>query len=240
VLALHGWLGRGADWAPVAARLPVCVLAPDLPGHGASSVAPVSMDETADALVALLDEQGIARAVVAGYSMGGRLALHLALRHPDRVAGLLLVAASAGLPEEGERAARRALDAERAAALRADPDGFLERWYAMPLFDPLDAAARARLAADRRAHGNPEGWARALTAFSTGAQPWLGDRLHEIRVPTVALAGSADAKFAALARRMATAGPLTAEVVPGAGHALLAERPDAVAAALARLLASAS
>lgn len=240
VLALHGWLGRGADWAPVAARLgaAVRVVAPDLPGHGASDAPPeaFTMDGAADGLAALLDAVGLERAVVAGYSMGGRLALHLALRHPGRVAGLVLVAASPGLAAEEARAARRAEDAARAAALLADPAAFLARWYAMPLFDPLGADARARLAADRRAHGDPAGWARALVGLSTGAQPWLGDRLHEIRVPAVALAGAADAKFAALARRMADAGPFVPVLVSGAGHALLAERPDAVADSLALVL----
>lgn len=251
VLALHGWLGRGADWLPVAGALTAAGVEADwlTPGPGSlglglrASELRAPFDGVADGIVRLLDAEGVGRAVVAGYSMGGRLALHFALTHPARVAGLVLVGASPGLPDEKERAARRALDRERAAALRADPDAFLNAWYAMPLWDPLDDAARARLVADRKAHLDVKEAAAALEAFSVGAQPWLGDRLHEIRVPTVLLAGAIDAKFAALARRMAgapstspDAARIEAVVVPDAGHALLTERPDAVASAVKRVI----
>ena len=190
------------------------------------------MDRAADAMVRLLDEAGLGHVVVAGYSMGGRVALHIALRHTDRVAGLILISTSAGLRTEGERAQRRAADAARAAAVLRHPPDFVRDWYASPLFDPLTTARRDALAADRLANGRPEGWARALARLSVGAQPWHGERLREIRVPTVVLAGSADAKFTAIAREMAAAGGFTCTIVPGAGHALLVERPDAVASAI--------
>src|SRR5690606_6250597 len=134
VLLLHGFLGRGADWDPVALRLARLFrpLVPDLPGHGrAVGLAEVAytMDGAADALAATLDALGLERAAVAGYSMGGRLALHFALRHPERTAALVTVSASPGLRTEAERAARRALDAERATEIAADLPAFLDRWY---------------------------------------------------------------------------------------------------------------
>jgi pimeloyl-ACP methyl ester carboxylesterase len=106
-------------------------------------------------------------------------------------------------------------------------------WYAAALFDPLPAPVRATLAADRLAHGSPEGWARALNGMSVGVQPWFGDRLHEIRVPVTVLAGAVDAKFTALAHQMADARGFDLTIVPGAGHALLVERPIVVARAIA-------
>ncbi len=239
VLALHGWMGRGDDWAPVAAALDSStrVLLHDLPGHGqeACEDADFTMDGAASTVIAALDAAGAGRAVVAGYSMGGRVALHLALLHPDRIAGLVLVSASPGLRTDSERAARRALDAGRAQSLVADPARFVAEWYAAPLFDPLPAPARAALAADRLAHGSPAAWAKALAGLSPAAQPWYGDSIAGIGIPTAVLAGAVDAKFTALAHEMAGDGRFDATIIPGAGHALLVERPDAVAGAIAEV-----
>ena len=92
------------------------------------------MDGAAEYLAALLDNEALPRAGVVGYSMGGRLALHLALRHPDRVGKLVLFSASPGLKTEDERTARREVDLQRAAEIEEDLGGFLRRWYRMPLF----------------------------------------------------------------------------------------------------------
>ncbi|MFN3596045.1 MAG: alpha/beta fold hydrolase [Rubricoccaceae bacterium] len=241
VLALHGFLGRGADWQPVGAaaaragaRAPH-LLAPDLPGHGAAADAPpeaFSFEGALATLAAFLDRRRVPQAHLAGYSMGGRLALGFALRYPERVASLVLLGASAGLPTRDARAARRDLDAARAADLRRDFPAFLRAWYRMPLFASLGPARRDALVADRLAHGRPEALARALVGLGTGAQPWLGEQLRALRVPGVAAAGARDAKFVGLARALAAAGPFRVVVVPGAGHALLAEAPGAVAAIL--------
>lgn len=242
VLALHGFLGHRADWQPVATALAKTsdeqaprLLAPDLPGHGTAADAPgaaLSFTGALGALAAYLDRKGAARVHLAGYSMGGRLALGFALRYPARVASLVLLGASAGLPSEADRAARRALDDARAAHLRADFPAFVRAWYRMPLFQTLTDAQRDALVADRLAHGRPEALARALVGLGTGAQPWLGDRLHALRVPAVAVAGAHDAKFVRIAERLAGAGPFRTVVVPGVGHALLTEAPATVATLL--------
>lgn len=240
ILALHGFLGSGADWQPVAERLDVQVLAPDLPGHGTAthlSAPAYSMDGAADALVADLEARQLGAVVVAGYSMGGRLALHLALRHPERVAGLALVSASPGLPTKAERAARRQLDAERAVALHRDLPGFLDRWYRADLWGGLSDETHRQLV-ERRSANDPAELAKSLRGMGAGAQPWHGDRLREIGVPGAVAAGARDAKYVALARAMAARSSLRPVVVPDAGHALLSEAPAAVASCLTDLLSS--
>jgi pimeloyl-ACP methyl ester carboxylesterase len=132
------------------------------------------------------------------------------------------------------------VDAERAVSLLADPSRFLSEWYDAPLFDPLTPAQRAALVADRLTNGRPAGWAAAIEGLSLGAQPWHGDRLDEIRVPATVLAGAVDAKFSAIAREMAANGGFGSTIVPGAGHALVVERPDAVSSAIANVARTAA
>lgn len=237
-LCLHGFLGRGADWRGVQRHLPEgCELrAPDLPGHGQSrglDAGAYSIDGAADRLAATVDEP----VDVVGYSMGGRVALHVALRHPSRVRRLVLVSASPGLETDAERAARRAVDAERAAEIVADFPAFMDHWYRMPLF-ALPDERRQRLTADRLAHNDPDELARALVGIGTGSQPSHWDALRGISVPTLAVAGALDSKYVALTRRMAEADPVQAAVVPGVGHAVHAEAPDALATLLTQFLTS--
>src|SRR5215218_1623916 len=143
VLFLHGFMGSSADWREVMAALGdrTFRIAMDLPGHGASlELAPdtYTVEGAARAVIRTLDGLEVVRPVVAGYSMGGRLALYLALRYPERCAGLFLESASPGLESAGERAARRAADESKAGRLESgDFDEFLQDWYRQQLFAPL-------------------------------------------------------------------------------------------------------
>lgn len=228
-------MGTGADWSAVRdhlATLDIQVAAPDLPGHGASvgqAASDYTMDAVSDRLAAQIG--GGESAVVAGYSMGGRIALHLARRHPERVAGLVLVSASPGLRTATERAARRALDAERAAAIAADFPGFLDRWYRAPLWGGLADGLRQRLV-ERRLANDPAELAAVLEGLGTGAQPSHWSGLSDLPGPAWALTGSRDTKYVQIVREMAEAGPIQPVIVPDAGHALLDEAPAAVADAL--------
>lgn len=244
VVFLHGFMGRGAVWHPVAAALRAthrCVLV-DLPGHGQSLGLPeaaYSMAGAAHALAATLDHLALAEAQVVGYSMGGRLALYFALHYPDRCTSLVLESASPGLRTEAERAERRRLDAERAARLTSDFPAFLDAWYQLPLFASLHRhpGLVPRLQRARRTN-DPAELARALVGLSTGAQPSLWNRLPALRVATLALAGALDAKYVALAQAMQRQAPaLRAEILPATGHNGHAERPQVYLEHLRRWLA---
>ncbi len=237
VLFLHGFMGARGDWDEVAGRLvpDLRCLAVDLPGHGEAVGLPdeaYTFPATAAALAATLDALGIGRCRVVGYSMGGRLALYFALAHPERCARLVLESASPGLRTEAERAKRRSLDAWRADAAEADFAGFLDRWLRLPIFALLDADARAAFA-ERRRRNDPAELARSLRGSGTGRQPSLWPDLSRLAVPTLAVAGAADAKFAEIAFAMSVAGPPVVPMVVSGGHTVHAQRP-ALFAALVR------
>jgi len=230
LVLVHGFTQTAASWGPVADRLSPRfeVVRPELPGHGAAAGA--RLDFLAAA--AAIGEAG-GPATYVGYSMGGRLCLRLAVDRPDLVRRLVLVGASAGLADPVERAERRAADERLAAEIERDgTEAFLERWLAQPLFatfraSPDDLAARRR--------NPPAGLAAALRSLGTGAQEPLWDRLAELEMPVLLVAGQADIKFAALARRMAESVGAVARLalIPGAGHAAHLERPDAFCAVVA-------
>lgn len=235
ILFLHGFLGSSADWKLVVEALHdnFCCVAADLPGHGASLVLPPEGYTTggaAEAMVGLLDGLGVERPVIVGYSMGGRLALYLALRHPERCAGLFLESTTPGIEDGAERSVRRKTDEERARRLEiGDFDAFLQDWYQQPLFAPLARDEELlRRTIEQRRNNDPAGLARSLRGMGTGNQPSLWRELSGLRVPTLAVAGALDGKFVRIGRRMAEES-LAARftLVPNVGHNVHAEAPEA-------------
>jgi 2-succinyl-6-hydroxy-2,4-cyclohexadiene-1-carboxylate synthase len=205
-------------------------VAPDLRGHGAASeLRPVTLSAVLSDLRALSPE----RFVLAGYSMGGRIALHCALAHPARVTRLVLVSASPGLADSADRAARREADEALAASLERDGlEAFAARWAAQPLFAGMAPPAAALAQEDRR-RNSAAGLAAALRGLGNGVLAPLWSRLGELAMPVTLVVGERDAKFVGIARAMEPLIPsCRLVVVPGAGHAVHLEAPAAVASAL--------
>jgi 2-succinyl-6-hydroxy-2,4-cyclohexadiene-1-carboxylate synthase len=248
VLFLHGFMGSSADWREVMAALGdrTFRIAMDLPGHGASlELAPdtYTVEGAARAVIRTLDGLEVVRPVVAGYSMGGRLALYLALRYPERCAGLFLESASPGLENSSKRAARRAADESKAQRLESgDLEAFLRDWYRQPLFASLaqdDNLLRQTTEARRR--NDPGELARSLRGMGTGSQPSLWGELEGLSRPALAVAGGLDEKYAGISSRMASINPkIECAVIPGAGHTVHAETPAAYASLLGRFVAGLS
>ena len=234
VLFLHGFMGSAEDWQDVIATLDErCrCLAVDLPGHGESVGLlreAYTTEGAARTVLGLLDELDFGPPTIIGYSMGGRLALYLALRHPARCAGLFLESASPGIESAAERWARREADEERARNLEEDFGTFLRDWYRQPLFASLarhEGLVGAMI--ESRARSDPGELARSLRGTGVGRAPSLWGELAELRVPALAVAGALDEKFVEISHRMADLNPrLRTVIVPGAGHNIHLESPEA-------------
>jgi 2-succinyl-6-hydroxy-2,4-cyclohexadiene-1-carboxylate synthase len=232
LVLLHGFTQTRQSWRRTVAALggSYRALTPDLPGHGlAAERRPASFAACAAYVRALADGP----CVLAGYSMGGRVALHAALAVPGLVERLVLVGAGPGIADAAEREARRQADAALADRIEEiGVEAFAEDWGAQPLFAGQDERVAAAAHADRL-RNTAAGLAAALRGLGTGVMPPLWDRLPELAMPVTLVAGERDEKFRAIAERMAVAIPrCRVEIVAGAGHAAQLERPEAVAAAI--------
>jgi 2-succinyl-6-hydroxy-2,4-cyclohexadiene-1-carboxylate synthase len=230
------------------------LVAVDAPGHGRSAgVVAAGLWDTAELLVQSVAPHlvgagaaGIAGAtsdppIWLGYSMGARLALHVALAHPEAVGRLVLVSGTAGIDDPGERSLRRARDEALAAHIeQVGVPTFLDEWLALPLFAGLGPANDQRL--ERLANTAP-GLAASLRTTGTGVQEPLWGRLDELRaraLPTLVVAGAWDDRFRQLGKRLVEdIGPsATLAVVPEAGHTPHLEQPEAFLGVVAPWLGS--
>ena len=191
ILCIHGVGSSMASWEPVVERLsdesPIVTY--DLRGHGASDkpAGPYELDDfVADALQ-LLRQLGISRCDVVGFSLGGLIAQAIALAEPDLVRRLVLIGTIAGRSElERERVLRRyqELVAEGPAAIA---ERSVERWFTPEYLEAHPEAReetiREMTALDRSAY---------TAAYRVLATSDLADRLHELHMPTLAIAGSGD------------------------------------------------
>ncbi len=206
------------------------VLTIDLPGHGENAGLSASLEDTADLLAEVLPKDPF---ILAGYSLGGRVALHFALRHPRRLAHLVVLSATPGIANHEERRARRERDDELADRIEViGTDAFLDEWLAQPMFksvpvDPIERAARSH---------DARGLADSLRHAGTGTQDVLVEPLRQLNTPTLILAGANDEKFAHEANRLGEAiARSTRRLVPHASHAAHLEQPEGVATLVATL-----
>lgn len=224
VVLIHGFTQSSRSWGQVAATLAEdhTVIALDAPGHGQSAGVEADLPTGADLMARAGGE-----AAWVGYSMGGRYALHVALRHPGLVRRLVLVSATGGMDSPEERGARRQSD--EGLATRVEDEGvaaFVAWWLQRPLFATLPPAAAA---VETRLGGTAAGLAASLRLAGTGTQEPLWSQLPRLEMPVLVVAGHQDQVYVGHARRLAAGigTNATLAVVPGAGHACHLERPDA-------------
>ncbi|MFQ5535961.1 MAG: 2-succinyl-6-hydroxy-2,4-cyclohexadiene-1-carboxylate synthase [Gemmatimonadota bacterium] len=250
---LHGFTGSAAAWPreiteglASAGHGPVLL---DLPGHGPGRSGAGGDDREDDFSLEAVHRRirramGEEPAPLIGYSMGGRLALSFAAEHPGRVSRLVLEAASPGLADEEERAARRRRD--KALALRIEEGGmaaFVDEWERLPLFESQNALPEEVRRAQRelRLRHDSAPLAEALRCLGTGALPSYWEELVRMELPVLLIAGELDTKFVKIARKMARRLPDARLVItPGAGHRVHLERPGAWLSAVVAFLAAES
>lgn len=245
VICLHGFMGDGSDWDAFATafslRMPDWqVVAPTLPGHGPE----LNGDwDVSGAIRRWMDSHGIEQAVVAGYSLGGRLGLGLVLDEPERFPAFVGISTTAGIINRMEREARREADhalAERLrSCLKRDAfQDFLEDWWALPVFSsPYSRESHRHAFLESRLKKSPVALAEALERWSPGVLPSEWDRLAGYPGKVLLLSGEADAKFTAISDRMQElfVGARAHQLI-AAGHQLLVERPSELAAIVAEFL----
>lgn len=222
IVFVHGFTQTGRSMVPVAERVATFgyqTAVVDLPGHGESTNVRADLRRTADLLAATTGP-----AIYVGYSLGGRVCLHLALNSPHVVHRLALIGASPGIVDDDERAVRRTADDQLAQhILDVGVQQFIDEWSAQPLFAGLQLTDDDR---SDRLRNTALGLAESLRLSGTGTQLPLWDWLVALNMPVLALAGELDAKFVPIAERIAASVPKgTFGQIHGAGHAAHLQQP---------------
>jgi len=236
VVALHGFTLHGGMFATLAGVAGITIAAPDLPGHGRSAVEPVTIGAAVDVVADLLRTLD-PPPLLLGYSQGGRVALQVALTYAELVGSLVLVATSPGL---NERARRLRAVADEGLASRIERIGtsrFIDEWLANPMVatDRVDAEAR-RVDRAIRLENGAEGLAAALRGMGQASVRESLDRIAGLPMPVLFIAGSNDSKYSDLATTMASLRREEPLMVANAGHNVILEAPEAIAAELRRFL----
>jgi 2-succinyl-6-hydroxy-2,4-cyclohexadiene-1-carboxylate synthase len=240
LLLIHGFTGSSQSWEGFIELLApgYRIIAIDLPGHGKTS-SPKNKDwplpRLADSIVEFIRALKIQKAIVLGYSMGGRVALHLVLHLPSLIRALVLIGASPGIADAQERQARWEGDCALVAKIRERGiEWFSSFWEQQPIFQ-----SQVRMSEEKREWlrklrlaNDAENMAFALEQWSPGRQENLLPLLSEIEIPMLLLAGERDEKYRAVnheIKKHAIQADAVEITVPAAGHAVHIEQPEATA-----------
>ncbi|ABL66102.1 2-succinyl-6-hydroxy-2,4-cyclohexadiene-1-carboxylate synthase [Chlorobium phaeobacteroides] len=234
IVFLHGFLGSKEEWRSLALSIEnrYSSLIVDLPGHGEAPSLEVAartgfFERTAEALAQIISVEASPPCFLVGYSMGGRLALFLALRFPELFSKVIILSASPGLQTLGERSRRQKQDDQIARKIEKNFEGFLRFWYEQPLFFSLKNHPRFRETEQKRQQNNPGELALALRLLGTGVQPSLWDELADNRIPIAFFAGEKDPKFVEIGMQMVKLCPSSnLEIFADCGHALHIENRE--------------
>lgn len=260
ILFLHGFLGTSEDWVPMMKALSPSarVIAVDLPGHGESEILQhdvensnqisFSVQSVADLLLKLIRNITDGAVVVVGYSMGARIALHMALNQNHKISGAVIISGSPGLRDEASKRRRSAIDRSRAHFLSScGLENFLETWYSAKMWASLrehpkfDSLVRTRMK-----HNNIKALSKVLADSSIGTQKSLWEDLKHLKSPLLIVAGEKDPKFKEISQQMCreirkhkdreSDGLCEMIIIPDSGHAVHVENPLPLVRAIRKFL----
>lgn len=247
VMLLHGFAGSTETMADVASALSRRhrVVSLDLIGHGRSDSPQVEEQCTMAAVVGqvrdAVETLGLVPVDLVGYSMGGRVALSIAVSHPGLLASVAVVGASAGIEDAVERVARARCDARLADRIESNGIAwFADYWASLDLLRPASPrgerlASRVR---GRLLQNDPAALGMLLKGLGTGAMPYIGGRLASLHLPVLFAAGSEDERYIRAAETLARlVSDARTVVVSTAGHRVPIDNPDGLAAAILSFLA---
>lgn len=236
LLLLHGFTGNGDGWKKFEPKWKdySYAIALDIIGHGKTEspadLSKYDINEAASALNSLLDEMGIDKTDILGYSMGGRLAITFAVKYPNKVRRLILESSSPGLETEEERADRRIRDNKLSQFIENKGiEEFVRYWEDISLFQSqqkLPEKVRQEVR-QRRLRNSPIGLSNSLKGMGTGSQPSWWNEIQNISVPVLLITGSLDEKFCRIAGEMTKRVKNSQWIsVENCGHAIHVENPE--------------
>tara|TARA_R100000027_G_scaffold67654_1_gene67509 strand:+ start:5475 stop:6236 length:762 start_codon:yes stop_codon:yes gene_type:complete len=229
-LALHGFTGEGADYSALSSYTGGDWLCADLPGHGSLKDATHNQFS-----ISSIEKQVLARPpssgyIGIGYSMGGRLLLHLAHRNPDIFKALVLISTSPGLRTERERIERIRSDEKWIRILETTPlPHFLDLWWNQPILASIRnlPATQLNQLREQRLKNSPDGLIRSLQQNGTGAIPSMWEALPDLQMPSLLVVGQSDMKFQKIAKQMKLGlARVRYSVIDQSGHSPHLENPQ--------------
>ncbi|MBL1215381.1 MAG: 2-succinyl-6-hydroxy-2,4-cyclohexadiene-1-carboxylate synthase [Ignavibacteriae bacterium] len=236
IIFLHGFTGSAADWQFIFPQLDDSYFAAaiDLIGHGKTdspeNINFYSEDYQHKIIEAAVQYFGFDKFVLAGYSMGGRLALGYTICNPAKVAALILESTTAGIENPTEREERIYADKKLAENLIAfGINSFIESWLKLPIFSSLKNidSKKYELMKKNKLRSNKTGLANTLLAFSTGAMRSYWNKISEINCRTLFITGELDSKFLHFNKQMnAEIRSSQLEVIKNCGHNAHLEKPN--------------
>jgi len=233
LVLLHGFTGNARSFAPLGL---LGAYTPLLTGHGPSpDLTSQSFEEEVERIAALILRHN-APVHLVGYSMGARVALGLALDHPELVGRLSLIGVNPGLATDSDRQERLSWEARWQDILEMDGLAVFEhKWSSLPLFASqtrLPAHVQAAQRAERLNHA-ALGLSHALSVLGLASMPNLWPRLSQLRLPTHLIVGDLDEKFKTIAQIMCDHSTrFHVTHLPQVGHNPLLEAPKRVRALL--------
>ena len=241
---MHGFLGSNSDWQNIINyfSLDYYCIAIDLPGHGLSKVDEANnsynIENTAKYIIELLHKNDIKKCNLIGYSMGGRIAIFLAIYYSEFFEKIIIESAQPGIMNEFERLQRINHDQKLATKLEEQSfSEFLEFWYNQPVFNTLKKHKNFANLKKSRLNNNPKNLAKSLLEIGAGVQPSLWGDLKRIKNTCLLIAGEFDTKYQKIFSKMhKEIFSSIFVIIKNAGHNVHFENPEEYAKVIKKFL----